>query len=146
MPILDSLSSDDQLGIEPVPVVGFAGRAPLRGGPRRCVLLVEDEAIVAMMLEDMLDEMGYAVIGPAMSVAGAMELLDSGPIDAAILDVNIGGDSSEPIARRLVSMAVPFAFATGYTSPPRGLMANVPLLPKPYSQAELKGVMDGFFA
>lgn len=119
-----------------------AGRPPRTA---RRVLLVEDEAIVAMMLEDMLEGMGYQPQGPAMSVASAMGILDEGGIDAAILDINVGGGSSEAIAERLVGLGVPFAFATGYTAAPSGRFEGTPLLQKPYSEDELRRVLDSFF-
>jgi CheY-like chemotaxis protein len=119
-----------------------AGEAPRTA---RRVLLVEDEAIVAMMLEDMLAGMGYQPEGPAMSVASAMGFLDAGGIDAAILDINVGGGSSEAIADRLRALGLPFAFATGYAAAPSGRFEGTPLLQKPYSEDELKRVLDGFF-
>lgn len=119
-----------------------AGRTPRMA---RRVLLVEDEAIVAMMLEDMLEGMGYQPEGPAMSVETAMGFLDAGGIDAAILDINVGGGSSETIAERLQLLGLPFAFATGYTAAPSGRFEGTPLLQKPYSEEELRRVLDGFF-
>lgn len=78
------------------------------------ILLVEDEPLIAMMLEDFVDTLGYVVAGIADNVAGALELVESGGIDAAILDVNLrGGEKSGPVADALAALRIPFVFATG---------------------------------
>jgi CheY-like chemotaxis protein len=123
-----------------------AASTPGPAGARPRVLVVEDEAIVAMMLEDMLDALGYAPVGPAMTVGAALDLLAAGGVDAAILDINVGGQSSVPVAAQLEALALPFAFATGYTSPPCERFVAAPLLQKPYVEAELRRVLEGFFA
>ena len=82
---------------------------------RSRVLVVEDEALVAMLIEDMLIDLGYDVIGPAANCAQALAILEKqGPPDAAILDVNLGGESVYPVAEALKERNVPFLFSTGY--------------------------------
>ncbi|TFF27708.1 response regulator [Jiella endophytica] len=103
------------------------------------VLIVEDESLVALQLEDMLLELGCHVVGPAMRLRAAGELLDAGVgIDCAVLDVNVCGEMVYPIADRLDQMGIPFIFATGYGRDgvePR--WTKVPILQKPYTSEEI---------
>jgi DNA-binding response OmpR family regulator len=82
------------------------------------VLVVEDEAIVAMLVEDELREAGAEVVGPAASVGGALRLIEAaakdGGLSAAVLDINLQGRAVAPVADRLAALGVPFVFATGY--------------------------------
>jgi CheY-like chemotaxis protein len=82
----------------------------------RKVLLVEDEPIVAWLLQDMLVDLGLVVVGPAASVNQALAKIDAESIDMAVLDVNLKGQMSYPIADVLVARGVPFVFSTGYDS------------------------------
>lgn len=83
------------------------------------VLLVEDEPLIAMMLEDFLDVLGHELAGTADSVTGALELIAEGGsenagIDAVILDINLrGGETSWPVADHLALIGTPFIIATG---------------------------------
>ena len=78
------------------------------------VLLVEDEPLIAMMLEDFLDAMDREVAGTADNVSSALALIEAGGIDAAILDVNLrAGETSWPIADALAARDIPFLLATG---------------------------------
>ena len=104
----------------------------------RRILVVEDEALVAMLVEDALLEAGAEVIGPAATVAEAMQLLERERPSAAVLDLNLAGEPSTPIADVLVRLGVPFVIATGYGA--EGLPehhADVPVLAKPYDPDEL---------
>ena len=80
------------------------------------VLIVEDEALVSLMMADMLSDLGCQVIGPAATVRFGLELVAHHAIDGAILDFDVGGETSYPIADLLLSRETPFAFATGYGS------------------------------
>ena len=108
---------------------------PLHG---KRVLLVEDEPIIAMSVEDMLADLGCAVVGPALSVAAAEELALKESVDAALLDINMGDGASFPIAAILRQRNIPFCFASGYgrTAVPADL-GHVPVLTKPYTQDSL---------
>lgn len=99
------------------------------------VLAVEDESLVAMQLEDILDELGCVVVGLAMRVRRAMEMLDRGDaIDVAVLDVNIAGEKVFPVAARLEEAGVPFLFATGYGRQGlEGRWPDRPVVQKPYT-------------
>jgi CheY-like chemotaxis protein len=109
---------------------------PLSG---RRVLVVEDEMLVAMLLEDMLADLGCTVVGPAARVEQALAMIETAAsLDAAVLDVNINGQKSYPVADALVAGGVPFVFATGYG--PHSLMNGYswfPLLQKPFKRLEL---------
>lgn len=102
------------------------------------ILVVEDEALVAMLIEDALVEVGAFILGPAASVAEAMALLDGVTPAAAVLDLNLAGENSVAVADRLVALGVPFVIATGYGRdgvPARH--AGGAVLPKPYDPTEL---------
>ncbi len=103
------------------------------------ILLVEDDALIALELSERLADMGYLVLGPARSIGEAEAVLAQQMPDAALLDANLDGVSSVPLAVKLVELAVPFAFCTGFDRikdlPP--LLECVPVLSKPLSDAAL---------
>jgi CheY-like chemotaxis protein len=106
------------------------------------LLLVEDEAMVAMMLEDMLGDFGCAVVGPAASVAAALELAGREAIDGAILDVNVGGEPIYPVAEALAARGVPFVFTTGYGAADIDRrFAGAPAVQKPFSAGALRDAL-----
>jgi CheY-like chemotaxis protein len=78
------------------------------------ILLVEDEAFVAMMMKDLLAEFGFRVVGPFGKVADAIETLDRQHIVGAVLDVNLAGEKVYPLAEQLSGRGIPFVFVTGY--------------------------------
>ncbi len=78
------------------------------------VLIVEDEPLIAMLVQEWLEELDCTVVGPAASVSGALQLIAGTELDGAILDVSLGKDESFPIADELRKRRVPFVFATGY--------------------------------
>jgi DNA-binding NtrC family response regulator len=86
-------------------------RPNLRGSK---VLVVEDEMMIAMLIEDMLEELGCELIGPASKVERALELIASETIEIALLDVNLDGQATDAVAYELQRKGVPFVFATGY--------------------------------
>ena len=83
------------------------------------VLVVEDEAIVALEIEQNLQDAGFEVVGPAARVAEALELLKEYGCDAAVLDINLGVETSEPIARLLSDKGTPFVTVSGYSQDQR---------------------------
>jgi CheY-like chemotaxis protein len=106
------------------------------------VLVVEDEALIALQLEDMLMELGCAVIGPASRVGRALELLDGEPVEAAVLDLNIAGELVYPVADELRSRGLPYIFVTGYgTSGLSEPYRSRPILEKPFARRELLRAM-----
>lgn len=80
----------------------------------RRVLIVEDEALIAMTAEDMLEDIGWQPAGVATSCGSALEAVARGDFDAAIVDINLRGEDSEPVADALADAGIPFVFATGY--------------------------------
>ena len=104
------------------------------------VFVVEDESLVAMQLEDMLFDMGCEVVGLAMRLNRAHEMLDAGvKVDVAILDVNISGEKVYPIAERFREAGVPIVFATGYgRSGVEEEWQECPILQKPYTTEQIE--------
>jgi len=86
--------------------------APLTG---RRVLVVEDESLVAMLLETILEDMGCTPVGPAANIDDGLRMATDGEhLDAALLDVNVAGRQVFPVAQALKDRGVPFVFSTGY--------------------------------
>lgn len=106
------------------------------------VLIVEDEALIAMMAEDMLDLAGHTVTRIAATLPDALAACDDGDFDVAMLDVNLNGDDSMPVAAALKARGVPFVFTTGYGSGGVSDGHNdAPVLAKPYGAAELEAAL-----
>lgn len=80
------------------------------------ILLVEDDYIIAFDLAEQLKDAGFEIVGPALTSRDAIALLAAEPCDAAILDVNLGSETSEPVAHMLVERSIPFLTVSGYTS------------------------------
>lgn len=107
------------------------------------VLVVEDEMMVSMLIEDMLADLGCTVIGPASRLDEAMELVQAGEMDCAVLDVNLGGQPIFPVADALRAKGRPFAFATGYgDAGVREVDKGTPVLQKPFREGDLARVLD----
>lgn len=87
--------------------------APLRD---RRVLLVDDESMVLMRVQDMLIELGAEAVETAMTLEEANRIAETADLDVAVLDVNLSGRASYPVAERLEARGIPFLFATGYGS------------------------------
>jgi CheY-like chemotaxis protein len=103
------------------------------------VLLVEDEGLVALMIEDMLEELGLKVVASAAQMPKACELATTASFDVALLDVNLGGQLVFPVARVLRDRRIPFLFSTGYGEPPVGEeFRDAPAIGKPFSIDQLK--------
>jgi CheY-like chemotaxis protein len=106
------------------------------------VLVVEDEILIAMLLSDMLAELGYDVVGPVSDIERAVLAVDAGGFELAILDVNLNGRRSSDVADKLKTQKIPFIFATGYSfKAPEGF-ENVPTLQKPFQLHDLRRALD----
>jgi CheY-like chemotaxis protein len=105
--------------------------SPLRD---RRILVVEDEYLIAMSLQDALENAGSVVVGPVPSVEKAIKTIELDPhIDAAIVDVNLGGVLAYPVADMLIARKIPFVFTSGYEDNVlRNRYAQVKNCPKPY--------------
>ena len=110
------------------------------------VLIVEDEILVAMDLSDLLEELGFQVVGPAARVEDALGLIDRETgIDVALLDINLAGDRSWPVARELLRRGIGFAFLSGYELGQAGIpedLREAPVCPKPIELEHLKGCIQ----
>jgi CheY-like chemotaxis protein len=107
------------------------------------VLLVEDETIIAMMAEDMLEDMGCTIAASAATLADALAAAARGGFDIALLDMNLHGEMSLPVAALLRAAGRPFLFTTGYGAA-AGLdtdFADVPVVRKPYGLTDLAHAM-----
>lgn len=106
----------------------------------RRVLIVEDESLVAMLLETILEDMGCLPVGPAATVDEGLRMATDGErVDAALLDVNVAGRQVFPIAQALKDRGVPFVFSTGYGE--GGLpdeWRGQPTLQKPFTEAAVR--------
>ena len=101
------------------------------------ILVVEDEALIAVMVEDMLIEMGAVVIGPAATIESALELARREELDAAVLDVNVRGERIDPVAEALIARGIPVLFATGYGEVRLASGVKTTVIDKPYTQEKL---------
>lgn len=111
------------------------------------ILVIEDESLIAMLLEDLLPEMGYTVESTVGTVKEALELLEQRPIDLAVVDVNLGGESSFPVADVLQRRGIPFLFTTGYGQ--MGLpepYSALPVLQKPFRKKDLQAALQALQA
>ena len=102
---------------------------------KKSVLIVEDEPLIAMMLEDFLETLGHQVFGTSESLDEAIQKVDEGGFDLAIIDVQLkDGKQVWPVADRLTQAGKPFVLATGgHVEPPPPEHAAAPVLSKPYT-------------
>jgi PAS domain S-box-containing protein len=106
------------------------------------IMVVEDEALVAMIVNDALVELGYSVVGPFSCAADAVAAIRSEEVDAAILDINLGGELVYPLAQQLTDHKVPFMFITGYGAESvDARFADVPVLQKPIERPMLQRIL-----
>jgi CheY-like chemotaxis protein len=121
-----------------------AGTDPKFDG--RDVLVVEDEEMIASVIEEMLLDLGCRQVWIASSARDAKALLAEHRPHAAILDVNLGGDSGFQLAQTLIDAKIPFVFATGYGR--HGLpeqWATRPIMQKPFKMETLQAVLGALF-
>lgn len=113
----------------------------------RSILIVEDEPLIAMMLEDFLHSLGYEVSGSCDSVGAALEAVDKGTFDLAILDVNLKGENVWPVAVALREKGTPFVLASGgHVDPPPAEFKNAPMIEKPYTIDRVTPIIEAAFA
>ena len=118
-------------------------KQPARLPSGRRVLLVEDEFMVALLIEGELAGLGCEIIGPVGRLDKALEIAQREAVDVAILDVNINGDEVYPVAEALAARGIPFVFVSGYGR--QGLRApyrDRPTLQKPFRVDDLVGVLE----
>jgi DNA-binding response OmpR family regulator len=107
------------------------------------VLVVEDEYLVAALIEQILESAGCIVMGPVARVPEALDAVDHDDYDAAVLDVNLAGERINPVADALSERDVPFMFVTGYgANALPSEYAERPHIGKPFRMAELLGMLS----
>ena len=106
------------------------------------ILVVEDEPFIALTLEDMLEELGFAHAGTVSHVVDALTMIENEAPDCALLDVNLGAEKIDPVADLLASRGCPFIFTTGYgRSGIPTSHAGRPVLQKPFRMDDLAKVL-----
>jgi CheY-like chemotaxis protein len=145
---LSTPNAEPKAAPAPEPVVAGASRGD--DGPRRAakveglrILIVEDSLLLSLELESGLTEAGAVIVGQAAGVAEGL-VMSALPMDAAVLDANLNGESVAPVARALEARGIPFIFATGYgdnTSAPQGFSA--PFIRKPYDVTQVAAALAG---
>jgi PAS domain S-box-containing protein len=131
--LFDPIRANIPLTAAPRPITQPAPRQARR------ILVVEDEPLIAMEIEELLNDSGFVNAGPATTVTSAMQAISRGAVDAVILDGNLLGSPVDDVVDKLVSVGQPFIMVTGYSRdaiPHRA--AGVPVLTKPIRQAELQ--------
>ncbi|HLH97852.1 MAG TPA: response regulator [Xanthobacteraceae bacterium] len=109
------------------------------------ILVVDDEPLIALLVQEWLAEMSCDVVGPALSVKSALSLMDAVELDGAIVDVSLGGESSFAVADRLTERGVPFAFATGYADDEvSARFPGAPILRKPFTLDDVRAAVATF--
>jgi CheY-like chemotaxis protein len=111
------------------------------------ILVVEDDYLISLLLDDMLTSAGCVVVGPLPRLTDALEASAKVSCDAAVLDVNLGGERVYPVAKILAERHVPFVFVTGYSGDalPREY-AEQPRIAKPFRAAQLLGALSNLIA
>jgi two-component SAPR family response regulator len=112
----------------------------------RRILLVEDEALIALDLQNMLDRRGATVIGPAASVSEALDAINANQIDCALLNIKLGDETTHAVVATLEQRAIPMVFVTAYSDArlPPGFETH-PIIQKPYSEDQLLRLIDSVF-
>jgi CheY-like chemotaxis protein len=109
----------------------------------RRVLVVEDEMLVLIMIEDMLADLGCESVTSAATVDKALALIHVQVFDVALLDVNLNGNDSQPVAEALSARGVPFVYSTGNTGESsRDGYSDRPVLKKPFKYEELAAILS----
>lgn len=110
--------------------------------PRRRVLIVEDDCLIALFLTDEISELGYAVVGPVRNLAEATSIAATSVLDGALIDIALGEQSALPVATILSDRHIPFAFTTGDNEGPEEAFPDVPILGKPFTTEELRHALE----
>jgi DNA-binding response OmpR family regulator len=110
----------------------------------RSILIVEDEPLIAMMLEDFIESLGHSPAGTADNLDDALQYVAQGGFDLVILDVNLGAQECWPVADALADRSIPFLLATGgHVTPPPSGHADAPTLVKPFTLDSVREALDG---
>jgi DNA-binding NarL/FixJ family response regulator len=110
------------------------------------ILIVEDEFLIAMQLKRIIQDLGGRVLGPVSSVVAGTEMLQNSAVDAAVVDINLGKESSASLAEELLARGIPLVLATGYSEdmlPDR--LAQVPRIAKQYTKSGFQQIATAYF-
>lgn len=119
--------------------------APSHLSPSLRLLIVEDEPLLAMLLEDILRELGHTVPVVCNSVEAALEAIETETLEGAFLDLNLHGMQADPVAASLVAKRVPFVIATGGVQDAEA-MGALALVAKPYRFSDIENAVGNFFS
>lgn len=137
----DCFADEQHSTCQPATVTAQGKGQPSQGRPR--ILVVEDETMIAFMIEQIVKDAGFEVVGPVSRIARGVEIASHQTLAGALLDVNLAGDLTWPIARVLQQRGIPFVFMTGYAQ--RGFVpeefAGVPVLGKPFDTCQVEDAM-----
>lgn len=107
------------------------------------VLVIEDEGMIAMLLEDILDLLGHSVARKAAAVPEALDAASGDGFDCAIVDLNLKGESALPVADVLLERGIAFGFASGYAQPDLDeKFAQIPVLGKPFTADDVERLLE----
>ena len=110
---------------------------------KKRVLIVEDEGLISMLLEELMERMGYEVVAVSSTLEEALELAHTVAVDFAMLDINLNGKESLPVAAILRGRGIPFLFATGYgDSVLASAFSDVLVVEKPFSRDALRQALE----
>jgi DNA-binding NtrC family response regulator len=102
------------------------------------ILVLDDEALIGMELEALLQDAGYRVAGPAIDVEEGLALIEAETIDGAVLDLNLNGERSDPVADRLAELDIPFTYLTGHADAVIDERhRHAPIISKPFDDRRL---------
>jgi CheY-like chemotaxis protein len=141
---------DDQVAIGDEPMLPYSGPALPTNTPEQApatnqaphILIIEDEPLIALMIEEMVEELGYGVSGLANTMAMASQEFAKHNYDAVLMDINMGGRYHAETADHLLGSGIPFAFVTGYDYLVEPRHVNVPVLQKPFEPADLRSLLE----
>jgi CheY-like chemotaxis protein len=106
------------------------------------ILVIEDEGLFGILVEQILDRFGCQIVGPAGNVADAMQMIRTGTIDVAVIDLEWQGEMAYPLADALIATNVPLVFATGLPAKQiEDRYSHVPVVGKPFEEGELRGAL-----
>ena len=106
------------------------------------VFVAEDEVLIALVIQDILEELGHSIVGPAARVEDALQTAREGSFDFAILDVKLADSEVYPVAEILAARGIPFAFATGYGQDSlAAAFRSRPVLSKPYTMPDVAAII-----
>jgi len=115
--------------------------------PKHSVFIVEDEPIIAIMLEEMIKEIGWTVRAISLTKQDAITKARNLDCDVAIIDLELNGEVSYDIARLLKQRGIPLCFATGHSAENRPAeLSNVPAIHKPFDELELRSTVEGLLS